>query len=53
MSVTTDGFITNIPALENVLNFGYLLTEFKKMRINISDNDSALELKNKGKGMVS
>jgi hypothetical protein len=53
VSVTTDGFITNINDLESKLKDNFLLTEFKKLREELSDNDIGLEIKNYGKGIIS
>lgn len=53
VSVTTDGFITNIPDLEHQMKDFYLLTIFKKLRKEISGDDEGLELKHDGKGIIS
>jgi hypothetical protein len=53
VSVTTDGFITNLDELENNLAGNYLLGEFKKIRLNLSGDSTSLELKAKGKGIIS
>ena len=53
VSVTTDGFITNIPNLESRISENYLLTEYKKVRKFLSDDDSSLELKNEGRGIIA
>ena len=61
VSVTTDGFITNVEDLESKLlklpiEYTPLLTLFKSLRIALSDdvkNHVALELKNQSKGIIS
>jgi hypothetical protein len=58
VSVTTDGFITDIENLEELIinktqdKFS-LFKEFKKMRKTMSGNDIGLELKHEGKGIIS
>jgi len=55
VSVTTDGFITNIEGLESKIldKNDSLIKEFKKLRFELSDDDSGLEIKNSGKGIIS
>ena len=53
VSVTTDGFITNISELENKIYDNFLLSEFKKIRLDLSGDNKALELKTKGKGIIA
>jgi hypothetical protein len=53
VSVTTDGFITNINNLESKLKGNLLLTEFNKLREELSGDDTGLEIKNYGKGIIS
>ena len=56
VSVTTDGFITDIPDLENILNTftGYsLYNEYCKTRFELSNSSTGLELKKSGEGIVS
>jgi hypothetical protein len=53
VSVTTDGFITNLADLEQQIDGNYLLSEFKKIRKDLSDDNSALELKSYGKGIIA
>ena len=56
VSVTTDGFITDVADLENILNTftGYsLYNEYCKMRLELSGNSTGLELKKSGEGIVS
>lgn len=53
VSVTTDGFITNLSDLESLLKDNLLITEFRKMRFNLSGNSEGLELKHSGKGIIS
>jgi len=59
VSVTTDGFITNIPdlevkilALEKDENMS-LIKEYRKIREELSGDPSALEVKHEGVGMIS
>jgi len=57
VSVTTDGFITNIEDLESVMvkdisSFS-LFKEYKKMRNSLSGNNLGLEIKKTTKGVVS
>jgi hypothetical protein len=53
VSVTTDGFITSVDQLENKISDNYLFSEFKKIRMKLSDNNLGLELKSKGKGIIA
>ena len=53
VSVTTDGFITNTDDLENRISDNYLFGEFKKIRFRLSEDNSGLELKNFGKGILA
>ena len=53
VSVTTDGFITNLPNLESNISNNYLFSEFKKMRKNLSSDDTGLEIKHQGKGIIA
>jgi F0F1-type ATP synthase beta subunit len=58
VSVTTDGFITNVDDLENkLLNLPEdsikLLNIYRDMRFRLSGNLESYELKNKGKGIIS
>jgi hypothetical protein len=53
VSVTTDGFITNLADLESLIHDGYLLSCFKGIRSTLSGDDAGLELKNSGVGMLS
>jgi len=55
VSVTTDGFLTDIENLETFHKGGCfsLFNEYKKMREKLSGNDSGLELKKTTKGIVS
>lgn len=52
VSVTTDGFITNIEGLESKLTEKFLFGEFKKIRMMLSDENTGLEIKNAGKGII-
>jgi hypothetical protein len=64
VSVTTDGFITNVNDLENKLlglpkNDITLLTKYRSLREVLTDfkdvkpTTEALEIKSKGKGVIS
>jgi hypothetical protein len=53
VSVTTDGFITNTGGLEDKLANQFLFNEFKKRRCVLSDDDTGLELKGSGKGILA
>lgn len=54
VSVTTDGFITDIDDLESkIAPNSILLKEFQRMRSQLSGNPEALELKHQGKGIIS
>lgn len=58
VSVTTDGFITDIKDLETKLlklprEKTVLLRRYKELRDKLSGNSEALEIKSNGKGVVS
>jgi hypothetical protein len=53
VSVTTDGFITDLPELESKISNQYLFGEFKKIRLNLSGDDIGLEVKNSGTGIIA
>lgn len=60
VSVTTDGFITDVPNLEDVLiansnsnSNSNLLSFYKRMREELSEDNKALEVKTEGKGIIS
>jgi hypothetical protein len=58
VSVTTDGFITNIKDLENKLlslkpSEIPLFTKYREIRETLSGNSTALEIKHSGKGVIS
>jgi len=53
VSVTTDGFITNIPELDQKLSGNYLFGEYKKIRQILSDDHFGLELKSQGQGIIA
>ena len=54
VSVTTDGFITNLKDLETYLtDENFLFSEFKNIRLQLSGDSTGLELKHSGKGIVS
>lgn len=53
VSVTTDGFITDVVDLESKLTSNFLLGEYKKIRANLSETNISLEVKSSGKGIVA
>jgi hypothetical protein len=53
VSVTTDGFITNLADVESRLAQNYLMSEYKKIRKQLSDDETGLELKHSGKGILA
>lgn len=53
VSVTTDGFITDIPDLESKLQDGFLISQFQKLRKILSGESTAYELKSSGLGVLS
>jgi hypothetical protein len=53
VSVTTDGFITNLQDLERKISGNYLFGEFKKIRLQLSEDDTGLEIKHRGKGIIA
>ena len=53
VSVTTDGFITNVKDLESKISDKYLFTEFKKIRMGLSENGEGLEVKSSGRGIIA
>jgi len=58
VSTTTDGFITDIEDLESkIINLKgrskTLIGEYKKMRLDLLNDDTALEVKKSGKGIIS
>lgn len=53
MSVTTDGFITDIENLESKIEGSYLLSKYKVIRNDLSGNDQGLELKSEGVGVMA
>jgi len=53
VSVTTDGFITNLDDVEDRISHNYLVTEYKKIREILSENDTGLELKHSGRGLLA
>lgn len=55
VSVTTDGFITDLPDLENKLlncKNNYLFKEYRKIRFELSKNPEGIELKQAGVGII-
>lgn len=56
ISCTTDGFITNIDDLENKignLKVNTFIKLYQKIREDLSNNPTSLELKHKGEGIIS
>jgi hypothetical protein len=53
VSVTTDGFISDIKDLENKMENYYLFSKYKELRFEISKNNESLEIKNEGIGIIS
>lgn len=53
VSVTTDGFLTNIDRLDEKLVSKYLYGEFKNIRMLLANENIGLELKNRGKGIIA
>ena len=53
VSVTTDGFITNLDQLDEKVSEKYLFKEFKKIRRYLSGDNTGLELKNEGVGILA
>lgn len=53
VSVTTDGFITNLAELENKISSNYLFLQFKKIRIILAGENKGLEIKSEGKGIIA
>jgi hypothetical protein len=53
VSVTTDGFITNISDLESKISDNYLISEYKRIRSELSGDSTGLELKSCGYGVMA
>jgi hypothetical protein len=53
VSVTTDGFITNIDQLDEKVSEKYLFKQFKNIRMYLSGDNTGLELKNEGLGILA
>ena len=60
VSVTTDRFITNLENLEDFIisnikyqNSNYLLTKYRTLKEDLSNNKTSLELKNISSGIIS
>jgi hypothetical protein len=53
VSVTTDGFITNVLELESKISSGFLLTEYKQIRNDLSGDNTGLEVKSFGCGVMA
>jgi hypothetical protein len=51
VNVTTDGYITNLDQLEEKISGKFLFSEFKKIRMLLSNNNTGLELKKEGLGI--
>ena len=53
VSATTDGFITNVKDLEVLISKSFLFCEFKQIRKSLSGNNTGLEIKSSGKGVIA
>jgi hypothetical protein len=58
ISVTTDGFLTDIENLEEKFlkhkgRKNSIFKEYRKLRFKLSGNNTALELKNSGTGIIT
>ena len=53
VSVTTDGFITDIDNLESKLLDGLLLKAYQGIRLDLSGDSTGLELKSGGRGVIA
>ena len=53
VSVTTDGFITNVLDLESKISSGFLLSEYKEIRNDLSGDSTGLEVKSFGCGVMA
>lgn len=53
VSVTTDGFITNVENLELKISRCYLVSEYKRIRLDLSGDDTGLEVKSSGRGVMA
>lgn len=52
VSITTDGFITDIPDLESKIT-GVLTNKYRELRLDLSGDPNAYELKTEGRGIIS
>jgi hypothetical protein len=53
VSVTTDGFICDVKDLEGKVSEKFLFSEFKGIRMKLSRDNTALELKSGGRGILA
>jgi hypothetical protein len=53
VSVTTDGFITNIENLEFKLSSKFFLTEYQRIRGELSGDCTSLDVKSRGRGVMA
>lgn len=53
VSVTTDGFITDVDNLEFKLSQGYLMSHYRCIRKDLSGDSSGLEVKSVGRGVMA
>ena len=53
VSITTDGFITDVTDLEPKIKEGFLLNEYREIRGELSGDKQALELKSSGYGVMA
>ena len=53
VSVTTDGFITDLKDLEDLLKDNFLMSEYRNIRKDLSGDVTGLETKHEGKGIIS
>lgn len=53
VSVTTDGFITDIEDLELKISNRLLLSKYKEIRSELSGDSTGLELKSSGVGVMA
>jgi len=51
--VTTDGFICDVENLESKLSTNFLFQQYKIIRMDLSGDDTGLELKSSGKGIIA
>ena len=53
VSATTDGFVTDMKDLEGKLSEYLLFAEYKKIRMHLSGDNTGLELKSSGVGIIA